>query len=218
MDKIAKHCAALLVALSLSVPAAQAQRIADVFVTMPRQLLPALTDVNRADLVDFIDNGMRAAVTNAFDSTVVMTQMNDTYLSLKTSATGTLQMKMLPLNDSTSIVCLARTVCPGACLSDVRFYTTGWEKLDGDTLFTMPPLAEFVTSNDSTFMADSVAHSSLADIDLYEVSLSPDSPSLTVRTTVADYATREEAERLRRWLKPQGVRMEWTGGRFTIAR
>ncbi len=218
MDKIAHHCAASLIALAMSAAPAMAQRVADVFVSMPRELLPALTDVNRADLVDFIDNGMRAAVTNAFDSTVVMTRMNDTYISLKTSAAGTMQLKMLPLNDSTNVVCIARTVCPGACLSDVRFYTTGWERLDEDDHFTMPQVEDFLIHSDSTFMADSVAHSSLADIDLFEIELSPDSPSLTVRTTVADYATREEADRLRRWLKPQGVRMEWLNGRFTVVR
>lgn len=196
---------------------AMAQSASDLFLTMPSRLFPALTEVNKADMIDFINSGMKSEVKNVFDSTVVMTEMNDTYLSVKTSSVGSMQMKVLPLNDSTSVICLVRTVCPGACVSNVRFFSTGWEQLERDTFFTMPALSDFVMRNDSAFMADSVAHSSLADIDLFELYLSPDDYTLTVMSSVTGYATKEEAARLSQWLKPEGVRLQWRDGKFVIA-
>lgn len=196
---------------------AMAQSASDLFLTMPSRLFPALTEVNKADMIDFINSGMKSEVKNVFDSTVVMTEMNDTYLSVKTSSVGSMQMKVLPLNDSTSVICLVRTVCPGACLSNVRFFSTGWEQLERDTFFTMPALSDFVMRNDSAFMADSVAHSSLADIDLFELYLSPDDYTLTIMSSVTGYTTKEEAARLSQWLKPEGVRLQWRDGKFVIA-
>ena len=67
-------------------------------------------------------------------------------------------------------------------------------------------------------MTDSVGHSSLADIELHRIDLAPDTPTMTITSTICDYATREEAVTLRRWLKPDGVKMQWQNGRFAIVK
>ncbi len=206
----------LTITFLLSCLALQAQKAADLFLSMPRYLFPALTYNNKADMVDFVDNGMRAEVKNVFDAQAVMTRKNDTYISVKTSAAGRMEMKVLPLNDSTSVICLVRTVCPAACLSSMRFFTTAWQELPVTDFFEMPDASAFVLSSDSAFVADSLASSSMADIDLYEFSLSPDDNTLSIKSNILDYATREEAGKLRRWLKPGGITFRWSDGRFLL--
>ena len=51
--------------LPLSRAAAQ-KEARTVFVQMPDSILPLLTEVNRADCIDFLDSHMRAQVTNRF--------------------------------------------------------------------------------------------------------------------------------------------------------
>lgn len=208
----------LAIIMIMAAVATHAQTAAQLFVNMPDRLFPALTAVNRADMIDFIDNGMRAVVSNAMDSTAEMTAKTDDYIAVKTSAMGSMQMKVLPLNDSTSVICLVRTVCPGACMSSVRFFDTGWHLLPCGQYFTMPRTSEFLLRSDPAFMTDSVGHSSLADIELYRIDLAPDTPTMTITSTICDYATREEAVTLRRWLKPDGVKMQWQNGRFAIVK
>lgn len=206
----------LLFFVSLSMVCVMAQKASDVFVSMPQSILPTLSQVNKADMVDFLANNMKAVVKNSFDQNVEMIQMTDSYVSVNTSSVGNMQMKLLPLNDTTKVVCVVKTVCPQACASNIRFYTTDWKQLPVDNFFTMPEIADFVIRDDSVFVADSLAHSSLQDIDLYKFELSPDKDELAIRSTIKDYATREENERLQRWLKPDGVVLKWRNGKFEL--
>lgn len=206
----------LLFFVSLSIVCVMAQKASDVFVSMPQSILPTLSQVNKADMVDFLANNMKAVVKNSFDQNVEMIQMTDSYVSVNTSSVGNMQMKLLPLNDTTKVVCVVKTVCPQACASNIRFYTTDWKQLPVDDFFTMPEITDFVIRDDSVFVADSLAHSSLQDIDLYKFELSPDKDELTIRSTIKDYATREENERLQRWLKTDGVVLKWRNGKFEL--
>ena len=103
-----------------------AQDMKSVFLAMPDSMTPLLTKVNKEDCIDFLASGMRAEVRNRFDQPAEMKELTEDYVLMQTSAVGTLEMKLLPVNDSTKVVCMVKTVCASACDSEIRFYTSDW--------------------------------------------------------------------------------------------
>lgn len=198
-----------------SVSVLDAQTIREVFLKMPAGITPAITMVNREDMFDFNESGMKAIVTDSFDGKVEMTELSDTYISIKTSSAGNLQIKLLPLNDSVNVVCLVRTVCPDACMSNVSFYSTEWEKQPVERFFKFPSLSEFLV-NDSQELLDTISHTSLSDINLFEYKLSPSDNNMTIESTVRKYASKEENEYLNGKLSDKPVVMVWRNGRFEL--
>ena len=92
----------------------QAQQAKTFFVSMPDTILPLLTEINRADCIDFLESNMRAQVTNRLDGKSEMTKLTDDYIAMNLSSQSRWQMKLLALNDSTQIICTVTTVCaPG---------------------------------------------------------------------------------------------------------
>lgn len=189
------------------------QDIASVFINMPSEISPAISKVNKEDLIDFRKSNMKAVVTNSLDDKVELEELTDSYILLKTSSTGSLQMKMLPLNDTTDVVCVVRTVCPKACLSNIRFFSTDWKELDASHYFMFPDISSFLTDS-SKEVLDSIAHSSLSDIKLFEYTLSSTENTVSIKTTIGDYVSNEEKDFLKNKLKGEPVVMTWRNGRF----
>lgn len=107
----------------------------DVFSQMPDSLLPYLSHNNKLDLVDFIDSGMDAEVSNSFDEQVKLTKLTSDYLQLQPSEASSIEMKLLPYTgttpDSTSnVVCVVTTLGKQPQASIVRFYTSSWTPMD----------------------------------------------------------------------------------------
>ena len=87
-----------------------AQNMKSVFVAMPDSVTPLLTKVNREDCIDFLDSNMKAVVKNRFGNVAEMKVLTDDYVLMQTSEVGTLEMKLLPLADSTKVICMVKTV------------------------------------------------------------------------------------------------------------
>ena len=123
-----------------------AQEAKTMFVNIPDSLCPLLSSVNRADCIDFIESKMKAQVTNRFGGKSEMTELSPDYVSLQMSDASNWQMKLLPLNDTTKVVCAVSTVCAPACDSHIRFYTTDWKELPAtDFLPSVPQMNDFFT-------------------------------------------------------------------------
>ena len=193
---------------------ASAQDMKSVFIAMPDSITPLLTKVNKEDFVDFLDSNMKAEVKNRFDGTAEMKVLTEDYTLVQTSEIGTLEMKLLPVNDSTKVICMVKTVCASACDSDVRFYTSDWSKeLDAASLLQRPSADVFFLPND-TFLEEGVLIRKKADMHLMKVSLSKDVPTLTFIYTTPDYLNQEDKEKLLPHLRKEPVVLEWKDGQF----
>ena len=78
------------------------------FKTMPDSLAPYLTVNNRLDMMDFVDAGMKAIVTNQLGGDTEMTFLSDDSLSVKMNSAFLLDLK-IQKQDTTTVVCLKRT-------------------------------------------------------------------------------------------------------------
>ena len=191
-----------------------AQDMKSVFIAMPDSVTPLLTKVNKEDFVDFLDSQMKAAVKNRFDGTAEMKVLTEDYTLVQTSEIGTLEMKLLPVNDSTKVVCMVKTVCGSACDSDVRFYASDWSKeLDAASLLQRPSADVFFLPND-TLSEEGVLIRKKADMHLMKASLSKDEPTLTFIYTTPDYLNQEDKEKLLPHLRKEPVVLEWKDGKF----
>lgn len=193
---------------------AMAQGMKSVFVAMPDSIAPLLTKVNREDCIDFLASNMKAEVRNRFGNTAEMKELTDDYTYMQTSSVSAMELKLLPVNDSTKVICMVKTVCSSACDSDIRFYTSDWkEELEAKTLLQMPKEEDFFLPND-TLSEEGVLIRKKADMHLMKASLSKDDASLTFIYTTPEYLNEEDKEKLLPHLRKEPVVLRWQEGKF----
>lgn len=152
-----------------------AQDMRSVFLNAPDAVFPLLSKSYRADLVDFIEAGMKAKVTNKLDGVSVLEELGHDYLKLATTASSSIQLKLLPFRDDT-VICAVRTVKAEAADSRILFYDKEWRALDGE-MFHYPFISDF-------FVSPEAAVDNIAACDIYLVSLTL---SASDNTLVAEY-------------------------------
>ena len=111
--------------------------MAELFKQMPDSLMPYLTTNNKLDMLDFIDAGMEAKVTNKFDGESILCELDSTYLRLKLNTSVEVEMKLLSssnlLNDSTKhLICIVTTYGDLIKESVLKFFTSKWNSIEHD--------------------------------------------------------------------------------------
>lgn len=151
-----KRILILIFVLCVYGAAGRAQDLKTLFVALPDSLSPLLTEVNRADFGDFLESGMKAEVKNRFGNMSEMTKLTSDYLFLKTTSASTLELKMLPLNDSVKVICAVSTYSAPAADSRIAFYDTNWHELPLSDFLRLPQEDEFYLKPASAVQADSL--------------------------------------------------------------
>ncbi|MBM6781135.1 DUF3256 family protein [Bacteroides mediterraneensis] len=194
-----------------------AQDLKTLFVAMPDSLSPFLTEVNRADFGDFLESGMKAEVKNRFGNTSEMTKLTSDYLFLKSSSASTLELKLLPLNDSVKVICAVSTYFAPAGDSRIAFYDTNWKELPLSDFIQLPEEDEFYVKPQSDVQTDSLRNlRTYADMYLWTASLSADQPVLSITYSTPDYLDKKTADELKRYIVSTPLRYEWEDGKFVM--
>ncbi len=202
----------LVIMALASCQAIQARKMRDVFASLPDSVLGIMTENNRLDCIDFIENGMEAKVRNRFDGFSVLKTLTADYLDLQLTANCRVEMKLLPCNDSSDYVCVARTYSGPIPETKLSLYTLDWEMLPEEKW--MPHLAydAFWMADDSTGGDKEVARlQHLQDMQFVTASLEADGTRLTFALQPGE-VDKEEAERMIAVLRP--VVYEWKDMRF----
>ena len=198
----------------LSISSAFAQDMKSVFISMPDSIAPLLTKVNKEDCVDFLAYDMKAEVKNRFGGVTELKVLTDDYLFLQTTANSSMEMKLLPVNDSTKVVCMIKTVCSSACDSEVHFYSSDWkQKLMTTDYLSKPEGDMFFLPVDSPDEEYALIRKE-ANVHLMKASLSKEDVSLTFIYTTPDYLNKENKEKLEPYLRKEPVVLKWQEGKF----
>lgn len=203
-----KQLVAILI-LWMCTVSAMAQDMKSIFVNLPDSIEPLLTKVNREDCVDFLDSNMRSVVKNRFGNSAELKVLTTDFLEMQLTAVSTMKLKLLPLKDSTNVICMVKTACAPACDSEIRFFDASWTELDASDFLQLPPEEAFYQSLDSL-----KALQIKPDMLLMEASLSPDNFSLVFENTTLHVMNKEEREKMLPYLRKEPVVMEWKEGRF----
>ena len=202
----------LLMSFALAMSAQEARSL---FVNMPDSLSPLLSVVNRADCIDFLDSKMRAQVTNTFGGKSEMTTLTPDYIRVQMTPKTAWQMKVLPVTDSTRVICIVSTAYAPAADSHIRFYDTSWRPLPtADYLEALPTMDDFLLPpTDTTNVYSQRDVRRQADLLLLDASLAPDSTTLTLQLTTTRYMEKKAAEELKPFIRRPMVYV-WQQGKF----
>lgn len=212
-----KHRMIVAIGCLLCSGALQAQSLKDLFVHMPDTLSLVMSDVNRADCVDFLASNMKAQVTNRFNHTSEVKVLTDDYLQAQVTKSSVWEMRRLPLRDSVSMICVVKTVKAPVEDSHVRFYSSDWQELPVEDFLPELPSADAFFQTPSPEKADSLNELRLkADITFLKASLSPTDNTLTFIYTTPEYLNHEDREKIKLYMKPSPVVYEWKGGKFVL--
>ena len=168
----------------------QNMQMAELFKQMPDSLMPYLTTNNKLDMLDFIDAGMEAKVTNKFDGESILCELDSTYLRLKLNTSVAVEMKLLSssniLNDSTKhLICIVTTYGDLIKESVLKLFTSKWNSIAHD--ITKSKLISYVIHKPDTM--SELTYNNVKNIpDDYLITLSLDknenSMSVSASTTL----------------------------------
>lgn len=182
----------LFIFFILAVSNIQAQSARSLFDSIPESIVPLFTYVNRTDFADFLDSNMRAVIKNKLENESEMTDLTEDYARIRMTSRSTWEMKLLPLNDSTKVICVVSTVCAPVCDSDVRFYTTAWEEMPAKDFLSLPVMDDFFQVPDSAKLDAYNALRQKADMLLVKAELAKDANALSFTFTTPEYAEGKE--------------------------
>ena len=190
----------------------RAQELRSMFVAMPDSVLPLLTKTNRMDCIDFLDSNMKAEVKNRFNNTSELKVLTKDYLELQLTSQSSVEMKLLPMNDSVKVVCMVHTVCGPVCDSEITFYDTQWKQLPSKNFITLPEVDRFyyLNTNEESYATVRKA----ADMYLMKANLSSEASTLTFIYTTPEYLSKEDREKLELYLRKEPIVYQWGEGRF----
>lgn len=190
----------------------RAQELRSLFVAMPDSVLPLLTKTNRMDCIDFLDSNMKAEVKNRFNNTSELKVLTKDYLELQLTSQSSVEMKLLPMNDSVKVVCMVHTVCGPVCDSEITFYDTQWKQLPSKNFITLPEVDRFYYLNTNEEFYATVRKA--ADMYLMKANLSSEASTLTFIYTTPEYLSKEDREKLELYLRKEPIVYQWVEGRF----
>lgn len=187
------------------------QTMDDVFKTMPDQYLPAFSEADKTMLLV----GSSMAVIPYALGEIEKLAYSDTFLSLKTSKVGTMQIKILPLVNRTKIIVLIRTVCGTVCDSDIRFFTSEWEEIEKNSLLpTIPPHSFFDQSKlDTPEFKWAV---SLIDIYPLQFQFIEGGNDLQVKFDIADHLSPQDLIKIEPYLVKKTIDLSWNKSTFVF--
>ena len=105
---------------------AKALNIDTLFINTPRHIMPLLDQTAKMDLVDLYNGGLQARVVNLFGGETFMLKKTDTFLSLKTTGSGTWTVKLLPYHNGDTLIVCAHSVKAGGISTELHTYTKDW--------------------------------------------------------------------------------------------
>lgn len=198
----------IIILLCGAVSHMRGQEMRTIFLEAPDSIFPLLSGSYRADLVDYVDAGMTARVTNNLDGSSTLEELAPDYMRLAVTASSTMQLKLLPLRGDT-IICMVKSVKAEAADSRIYFYDKEWNALDGSAMFVYPSINDFFAS-----AADAATWSDACDIYLVSLALSAGDNTLVAEYTMPAYMNVDDAAKVKPLLRKLVYR--WSGGRFVI--
>lgn len=185
----------------LSLQGVSAQRMRDVFASMPDSVLEVMTKNNRLDCIDFIENNMEARVRNRFDGFSELKTLTEDYLNLNLTSSCLVEMKLLPVADSISYICVVKTYSGPVRESTVAVYTDKWKLLPHEKWIKWPEYNDFWQANDSITDVDIRSMQREQAMHFMSACLSADQTRLTLEVQL-DKTDEEKDKKMKSVLHP----------------
>lgn len=186
------------------------QNIDQVFKTMPDEFLPAFSEANKTMLL--VDTSL-SVIPYALGN-IERLNHNNTFLSLKTSDIGTMQIKLLPLVNKTQIIVLIKTVCSNkVCDSNIRFFSDKWEEIEKSNI--MPDIQPHLFFDSSKInMLDFKLAVSHINIYPLQFQFKNGSEDLSVKFDFAGLLSPEDLTKIQPFVSNDTIDLKWNKSMF----
>jgi hypothetical protein len=200
---------------------ALAQNAKKVFLSAPDSVTPLLTADNKADFFDFLASKMKAEVKNRFQNKSEMTDFSEDFIQIRMTQSSIWQMKLLPVNDSTKVICIVNTLMGPTEDSSIQFYTSKWEPLPADEFVTLPQADQFYIVPTAKDDSDSIYNQYLslrrqADIFFMKASLSKADTNLTFTYTTPQFLGKDFADKIKTFIRPSLI-YRWEKSKYILS-
>lgn len=192
--------------------AAYARNMRDLIKEMPDSVMPLLTLNNRLDMIDYLDSGMKAEISNKFGGKSEMTVIKDDYVNIKMSDRSNVALKLLPFG-SDSIICMIHTTQSIADDSRMRFFSTQWKQLPEESFFSQPVVDDFVLRPDTLTDVEFRNLRNKIDATFVKIDFVDDLTDIVLTFTTPQYMSEDDRKAVAPCLREQ-IRMKWNGVRF----
>lgn len=210
MIRLRKSLTAILL-MSVTFSGVWAEDMREMFKAMPDSVLPLLSEINRLDMIDFIDGGMKAAVRNRLDGMSELEYIDGRYLRMKYTSRSDVEMRLFHYRDSVPLICVVHTVESGLHDSRVRFYDSEWRPVDSRRILVPPVLDDFLSDG---LKRDSIASFRTAsEIRSVRASLSPESDWIAFEYTGLGFLNTDSV-RYAGYVGKSPLNYVWDGKRF----
>lgn len=164
-------------------------RVRDIFAAAPDSVFPLLTQNNRLDCLDFMENNMPAKVKNRLNKYSEMTSLTSDYLRIQMSEHSTIQMRVL--NDE-GLFCLIRTYLGPTTDSHMEFFDAQWCPIQGG--LELPNIKEFWQDvPDSLAQTAQYVQMSQTDLPLMQMEVNQEGePTLTISLQSSELADEDQ--------------------------
>lgn len=198
-----------------------AQEMKDIFIDLPKSLLPILPKPTRERLVGQYllhkaDPKQQApSTTNLLGSPSSIQTLTPSYIHLVLDKSTEAQYKLLYTDEGTMIVGMILTSKIAPKQSIMKFYDRTWKEIPTEDIITRPDASDFLKNpQDSTLLVFKEALVERGHMDVYADFL-PDEDALIVHLSTFDD---EVAQRLHPdlspLLAPEGIKYTWNMGQF----
>ena len=192
---------------------AEAQKMDEVFIKMPDDIVIQLEEAWRKDLVEIYKSGKPAILENTMQGKSTLQKLTDNYLLLQSTEHSSVELKLLPLVNNTYIICMVETVYAPVADSRVSFYTTEWQPFATNDMYT--PVTENVfLKNVNEVSQQELISIPVLNIFLVKYSLNSENTTLLAEYTSPQYLDEESRSKLKPLLKTNSKEYKWNSGRF----
>ena len=208
----------LFILTMLAATASARQKVSDLWIVMPDDMIVYVDSVRRQDLVKFYEIDRQAEIVNMFSNKTSIDTLSENYMSVRLNAVTCWQMRLLDKNDGTRLVCLVKTFAPeeGHGESEIMFYSTDWDMDEshyGLPVYTDAEslLNEFTACPDTMTAARFEELRTMIDPVMLTADLSADDDSIVLSLSTP-LLNKQEEEEVKTIIKQ--TKFKWNGEMF----
>lgn len=200
---------ATCVLLSLPAPVMARLTAASAFTDAPRSVFPLLERNTRLDMVDYYNSGSETSSRNRLDGQSRITSLTDNRLTASLTESSGCELVLLPAQGDT-LVALIHTVSTPVPDSKVSFFTSDWNVIPTEQVFTAPVLTDWLTAAGKS---DRSTVEGLVPFLLVSYSYDPATATLVLTNNTRKFLSDDVYSLVEDSLKPQLVYI-WDGKRL----
>ncbi|MDR1091064.1 MAG: DUF3256 family protein [Prevotella sp.] len=185
------------------------QDLKSIILSMPESIIYGLEASEKNLLAAGLEDTAKLTVDRGRLGKITRLSVSADFVSFKTSDAGTVEIKLLSLINDSRIICVIRTVCAGACDSQLQFYTTKWIPINKGNLFPEKDKDWFIRPDiDKDSQEFKNAYAAL-DMNPIRMRLSPTDASLMVYYDIKEYLNEEDYKKIEPFLLENPKILYW---------